>query len=79
MNNRPFSFDGIHQLREAHSRADEIEAAWRAANFRRPARPGRPGRPGGHRSALRLLRQAAGRRLVGLGQWVMPAGAEPCA
>lgn len=73
---RPFGFDDIQQLREARSRAEEIEAAWRAANFRRPN--GR-GRPGALRSALRFIREAAGRRLVGLGQRVMPAGAEPCA
>ena len=74
---RPFGIDDVEQLRAARARAKELEADWRMAN--RPHSEARLGVSKARRGALRAAREAAGRRLVELGQRVLPAGVEPCA
>jgi len=74
---RPFGFDDVEQLRAARARAQELEAAWRTANYPRSQTRRTPS--GTRRGALRVAREAAGRWLVGLGQRLLPTRTEPCA
>ena len=77
---RPNDFYDIDQLRLAHARAEELRAAWRTANFGKPASP--PASPVAAPSVgrvARLARSAAGRMLIDIGQRMLPAETGPCA
>jgi hypothetical protein len=77
---RPYDFYDIDQLRLAHSRAEELRAAWQTANFRKaPAGPAAPPSAPSVGRAVRLARSAAGRVLIGIGQRMLPAETGPCA
>jgi len=74
---RPTDLYDIEQLRQARERGEELAESWRSANYRRANSSGQRLTP--PLVGLRVAREAAGRALITVGQWVRPAGAEPCA
>jgi hypothetical protein len=72
----PFDAGGAELLRRAEARGEELRAAWRAANYRRPqADRTTPGRRNG---LTDFARAVAGRALIGMGHRLLPEGGEPC-
>jgi hypothetical protein len=61
----------------AQARAAELRGAWQEANSGRIK--GVRGVPAAQFTFVRVVREAAGRRLIGLGNRVLPTSAEPCA
>ena len=73
---RPHGIDNGEGLFLADARAKELRDSWRTANFSRPMIDGTAA--GERRGLARAGRAAAGRLLIGMGQRVLPSGAEPC-
>jgi hypothetical protein len=75
---RPFGLDETEMLRQARTRAREIQADFRTANAR-PMRPAEKAIPGAERHGfVRHARLTAGKGLIGLGARVLPEQSEPC-
>jgi hypothetical protein len=67
----------LEQLREARTRAREIAEDWRIANSRGLGKERES--IGGSGEAVKVVRRAVGRSLIGIGSRVLPGQQEPCA
>ncbi len=67
----------LEQLREARRRAREIAEDWRIANSRGLGMERES--IGGSGEAVKVVRRAVGRGLIGIGSRVLPGQQEPCA
>jgi hypothetical protein len=73
---RPHGIGDGERLLLAGSRARELRDSWQTANFSRPMID--RAAAGERRGLAKAGRAAAGRLLIGMGQRVLPSGAEPC-
>lgn len=73
----PYHLDVAIRYEAAQARAAELRGAWHEADLEPVRDPSLA--PATQFRLVRVVREAMGRRLIGLGNRLLPAKAEPCA